>query len=281
MLRIRLRLGLGRWVTMLGMALAVAAPAAAQGVLLTLVDGDAVVIDGARRGAAAPGLRIAPATIVETGAKTTLLRLEWPDKSVIDLGPSTRVMVLPPGFKPRSGRPAAIYLLQGWIKVAGNGTSPAGGVLAPALEVLPFSGAAVVFANKRDGYVFAESGPVEVADRASGGAQRGLPPGGLWSADGTVAARPPADWPPKVPRAFRDTIPMRAALFKDRVVNASALPPPTYVDLADWLAAEPSLRRDFPRRFAALAQDAAFRRALQGRLSAHPEWAPVLNPPQR
>lgn len=254
-----------------------ASAAFAQGAVLTIVDGDAVLVDGVRRVAAAPGVRVNAGTLVETGPNTSLLRLEWNDRTMADLGPATKAMVQPPGLPGRGGKPALLYLLQGWAKLSAEGEG-AGGLLTPGLDVLPFSGVAVVQARKPQGGVFAETGALEVQDRSA--ARRQAVPAGGWYG-GRAEARPPADWLAQVPRGFRDTLPHRAALFKDRSVNAAPLPPPTYTMLSDWLAAEPLIRRDFPRRFEPLAQDAAFRRELQARLSAHPEWGRVLNPPER
>lgn len=259
----------------LGLLAGATLAAQAQSIVITQLDGDAVVIDGSTRTQAVIGQRLAPGALVDTGAKTLLLRLEWPDAGVVDLGPATRAMVVPPGWRARSGRPPALYLLQGWAKVTGQGSAPAGGVVAPQFELLPVAGAVVVFVGGSAHQVFAESGAAEVIVRP-GGAQRGVAPGGLFSGEGPVLARPPADWLQQVPRAFRDPIPRRAAQLKDRTADASVLPPPSYVELQHWLAAEPDLRREFPRRFAALAHDPAFRRALQQRMTSHPEWAAAL-----
>jgi hypothetical protein len=255
-----------RWIAAFGVLLATSA--SAQDVLITWLEGDAVVTDGARRLAAVAGLRVAPGALIDTSASTTLLRLEWSDQVVIDLGPSTRLMVSPTAFRTRAGRPPAVYLLKGWAKLTG------GALLMPQLELLPVAGAAVVFVGAGEPQVFAESGTLDVVDRL-GGTQQGIAPGMLHSG-GAAAARPPAAWLQGVPRAFRDPIPRRIAQFQGRNVDASSLPAPTYGDLADWLQAEPELRRDFPARFAALARDPAFRQAVRLRLSAHPEWAAVL-----
>jgi len=258
----------------LSFSLFLVVPCAAQP-LLTLLEGDAEVIDGARRLAAKPGLRLAPASIVETSAATNLLRLEWPDQGVVDLGPATRVMIAPPGFAARGAKPPMLYLLQGWLKIGG----PAGGVVAPGLELLPVSGAAVVFVGNREQFVFAESGAAEVNERRPGAKPLAVASGGLYAGNGTVLPFAAPTWLQRVPRSFRDSIPRRAAVFKDRPVDASVLGLPTYVMLADWLSAERAVRGDFPRRFGTLAQDAAFRRELQAHLQAHPEWTPVLHPP--
>jgi hypothetical protein len=257
--------------------------AAAQGWIVTLVDGDAVVIEGARRVVAAAGLQPGPGAIVETGVKTALLRLESPEQASIDLGPATKVMLVPPGLPARAGQAPQLYLLQGWAKLTGRGSTAAPGISAPAIELAPFKGAAVVQTLKREQFVFVESGRAEVTERRAGGAAHALAAGEFFAGDanrrGTIAPRPAPGWLDKVPRAFRDPLPLRAAALKDRRVEPSALPDPNYAQLEDWLAAEPDLRRAFPQRFLKLARDPEFRRALQKRITAHPEWGPILNPP--
>ena len=82
-----------------------------------------------------------------------------------------------------------------------------------------------------------------------------------------------------MPRMFRDRIPSQAARLKDAVVDAAPLPAPSYAALRDWLTAEPTIRHDFPRRFAELARSGAFRSSLEAGLAQHPEWKSVLHPP--
>lgn len=267
---------LSAWL-LLGWLTVLALPAFGQP-LLTLLDGEATVIEDARRLAAVPGLRLAPGAIVDTGAGSALVRVEWPDGVVADLGAATRVMVLPPGFAPRAGQPPRLYLLQGWLKLASGGPDATGGVVTPTLELLPFSGAAVVVAERRARYVFAETGALEIVERP-GNRRVALNAGALYAGDDGVLPRPAADWLARVPRPFRDAIPRRAAAFAGREVSGTPLPPPPYAAVADWFAAEPAVRRPFPRRFLSWASDPAFRRELRSRLSAHREWDPVLNPP--
>lgn len=261
------------------LALGAALDVQAQGVVITQLEGGAIVTDGTRRTAALVGQHLGAGALVETGAATALLRLEWPDAAVVDIGPSSQLMVSPPAWHSRSGRPPLIYLRQGWAKFTGqaggmtSGTS--GGVVAPQFELLPTAGAVVMFVGAREQQVFAESGALDLVQRP-GGAQRSVAAGALFNGDGPLLARPPADWLQHVPRSFRDPIPRRAAQLKDRTADASVLPAPTYPDLQPWLTAETELRRDFPRRFGTLAQDPAFRRAVQQHLLSHPEWAALV-----
>lgn len=252
---------------------------------MTLVDGDAVVIEGTRRVVAVAGLPAGPGAIVETGAKTALLRLESPDQVSIDLGPDTKAMLAPPGLPARGGRAPQFYLLQGWAKITSRGAAAAPGALSPAFELGPFNGAAVVQALRREQFVFVESGRAEVGERRPGGVAHRLAAGEFFSGDanrrGSVTPRPAPGWLEKVPRAFRDALPLRAAALKDRRVEPVALPDPNYAQLEDWLGAEPDLRRAFPQRFLKLSRDPEFRKALQKKITAHPEWGPILNPPPK
>lgn len=250
---------------------------AAEGALLTLVDGEVTLIEEARRSAGAAGVRLPAGTLVDVSPASTVVRVEWPGGAALDLAAGARAMIAPPGFAPRSGLAPLAYLLQGWAKLSSAGRDPVAGVVTPALELLPMAGAAVVVADRRERFVFAETGAMELLERP-GGKREALPSGALYGATGTLP-RPAAEWLARVPRGFRDPLPRRAASLAGRGTSAVPLPPPTYAQVADWLAAEPGLRRAFPRRFAAWAEEPAFRRALLANERNHPEWGPVLRPP--
>lgn len=267
------------WFTALLLALA-AWPGVLQAAelpLLTIVDGEVTLVEDARRAAGAPGVKLAPGTLVEVAPTSTVVRIEWPNGAALDLAAGARAMVAPPGFAARNGLAPLVYLLHGWAKLGSAGRDAVGGVVTPALELLPFSGAAVVVVDKRERFVFAETGALELVERP-GGQRETLAAGALHSAAGTLP-RPSAEWLARVPRGFRDPLPRRAGALAGRAATATPLPAPTYAQLADWLTAEPALRRPFPRRFASLADDAAFRRGLLANERSHPEWGPLLHPP--
>jgi len=141
----------------------------------------------------------------------------------------------------------------------------------------------VSFVGAEETWLFVEAGTLNLVERDGAGARIVLKGGESYSraagaAKGSVSPRPSPAQSQRVPRSFRDTLPHRAAAFKDRKVEPKALPPPSVADLADWLAAEPTLRKEFPRRFTARAQDAAFRTELIRQFGDHPEWVPVLYP---
>lgn len=258
--------------------------AAGAGVLLSILDGEAVLRSGAQSMVAAEGLRLPEGTLVETSVGTHLLRLEWPDGNLLDLGPDTRVM-LQPGALGRSGEPApAYYLLQGWAKqVAAKGQVHRGG-LAPQMDVLPGSGVLVLHASDAQTWVFAETGDARLLERAGAAARVALKAGQAYlrqgAARGEVAARPHPEQLKAVPKGFRDSIGPQAARFKGKPEpKPVALPAPSYAALQAWLTAEPALRREFPKRFAPLLKEPGFRAAVEAKLKLHPEWEPVLHPP--
>lgn len=276
---------LGAGLLLAGAANAGPAHAAEGPALVTIVEGPALLIDGARGLQAAPGLRLGAATIVETAATAQFLRIEFNDGSVLDLGPDTKAMVLPPGLAGTSPRGPAFYLLQGWAKHASAGATKPGGLLSFAAEGMQATGTTVSRVTGEGLQLFVETGALQLLERrAKAPNTLNLKAGEFYAREGNdkgqVSPRPQAGFLPAVPRAFRDTIPTRAAALKGARAEPQAAPMPGYAALKPWLTAEPVIRREFPRRFAALAKDAAFRDGLVKNLSAHPEWEPVLFPPK-
>ena len=156
---------------------------------------------------------------------------------------------------------------------------------APGLEVRELKGVSVGFVSRDETLLFLESGDAQLIERRDG---KGTAPLVLRTTEfyarvggdkGTISSRPKAPALQSLPRAFRDTLPRRAAAFKNRDVEAKTLAPPSYAELEAWLTGEPALRRPFPRRFAARAREPEFRRALIANLAASPEWRPLLFPP--
>lgn len=275
------------------LALALPVPllgAAPAPVRITIVDGAAVVIDGARRFTATEGQALGERALIETGPGAVLLRLEWPDGSAADLGPATRVMVSPgagPGAVAASGaRPPAFYLLQGWAKQTAAATQPPLGLQTPSLRVDVRQGAVLAFESAAEAFLFVESGSATASARGVVAAPQSSAPVAL--AGGAVYHRADAGWQAqgraspaqlqRVPPGLRTSLPLRGARFAGKAVVASPLPAPGYPELQPWLSAERALRQDFPRRFGALAADPAFRKGLQDHLAAHPEWSAVLHP---
>jgi hypothetical protein len=124
---------------------------AAEPAVLTVLQGEATLLVGARALVAVAGARLPAGSIVETSEQTGLLRLEWADGSRLDLGASTHVM-LQPAASPRS----LAYVLRGVVKQ--TQTSPTAGQLSPAFEMKPFQGVVVTQIGPEGAVLFAESG---------------------------------------------------------------------------------------------------------------------------
>ena len=250
---------------------------------MTIVDGESVLIDGARGTLAIEGQKVGDETLVRTGPKTTLLRVEWPDGSAADFGPDTEAMLNPAGFGLRGGRTPSVYLMRGWLKLSAMGSGPSAGLLAPRVDVQPFKGALVVMVAGDETWLFAEGGSAPLIERGLKPASNLTLKNGevyvrMGAAKGAVAPRPTPAQMKRVPRGFRDSLPLRSAALKDKSVNPKAAPAPSYADLRDWLQAEAPLRRNVTRRYAERARDPAFRAGLAENLARHPEWEPVLFP---
>jgi hypothetical protein len=267
-------------------AAAVAATVAGPGEgVVTILEGDAWVLQGSTdRVAGAEGLKLRPGAIVETGARTALLRIEL-GGTAIDLGPDTRAMLWPAGFAARGEPPASLYLQRGWTKISAPQGATAVGLVSPAFSLPSLQGVAVAFIGADEAVLFLESGSARLVERRGA---KGASPIALRNSEcyvqagtarGTVLPRPAAAMLERMPRAYRDTLPLRAARFEGRDVEGRALDAPSYAELQSWLDGEEALRRPLVRRFAARAREADFRRELIAHLPAHPEWRPVLYPP--
>jgi hypothetical protein len=270
------RLAAGGVAALLGLALPVVGVRAAEAPgVLTLLDGEAQLIVGARVLVAATGLRLPAGSIVETDDKTALLRVEWPDGSRIDLGPATRVMLRP------AGAPKALaYVLRGVVKQTQDQATA--GLVSAEFELKPFQGVVVLDAGEAAQVLFAERG-TESAIGRRGNVALSLKPGQAAvapaGAPATVQPRPPVGWLAGIPRAFRDTLPSRLAQASALAPAPKAKPAPAYAAVQPWLAAEPLLRRELPQRWSAWLDDRAFREAVLARLPQHPEWEPLVRPP--
>lgn len=265
-------------VPMLGVA---AAPLAT----VTIVDGDApTIMRDAAKLSAAEGVRLFADDIVESPDKTRLVRIEFADGTILDLGPNTRLLLAPrlTGAK-RSGK---VYLMQGFVKLTVPKGTPAGAatLTSPAFDVSWLTRDVVLQVLPDESYAFAESGDVSLAERA-GGKEVGnhkLKSGEFYARGGdnkvTVSGRPAPGFIQRLPRAFLDTLPSRAELFKTREVEPKPIGAIAYADAQPWIDAEAALRPGFVTRWKAQARNPEFRKGLVAQIAAHPEWDRTLFP---
>lgn len=253
--------------------------------IVTIVEGEIFATRESTRFALAEGVRIVADDIVETAAQAKLARIEFSDGIVLDIGPNTRVLMTPrfPGER-GSSRAAKLYVLQGWAKITVPKSLAAASFASESFDLTGIARDAVLHVEPTASAVFAESGELTLVERSKGkaGATVKLKSGEFLTrageAKGVLAQRPAADFIQRVPRAFLDTLPARAALFAAREVPAKRLAPITYADVQAWVDAEAGLRPLFVTRWRALAQNSEFRKGLVAGLRAHPEWDRTLFP---
>ncbi|MBC7955761.1 MAG: hypothetical protein H7Y33_07825 [Cytophagales bacterium] len=259
--------------------------AAAPLATATIVDGEVVLIRDATRMLLAEGVRLAKDDIVETTDMGRLVRIEFSDGLMLDLGPGTRVLLSPRLSGDKARAQSKAHLLSGSAKLTvSKGRPPAADVMSsPAFDVTGMVRSAVFVVLPTEAHAFAESGELVLRERAGAkaGAIHSLKGSEFFSQQGseksTITPRPTPAFIQRLPRPFVDALPSRAALFKDRDVVPKRLGDITYADVAGWIDAD-GLRAGFVTRWKALAQDAEFRKGLIANLRNHPEWDRTLFP---
>ncbi len=250
---------------------------------LTILDGGARVIRGATQSAAVIGMVIKDGDIVESASASTLVRVEFSDRSLVDLGPATRVWVRPT-FKPSAGFvPGTIYVLDGWIKlVAAPGEGAGVAIEAPSAKLLT-RGTCVFESRGTTASVFAEAGDTRVVSKLS----LRSPPASLASGqflvlaegkDAQTSARPPLTWLQGVPRAFKDFLAPRAERFGTREPAPAPAQAVDYAAIEPWLKSEPAARKALMPRWQSRASEPTFRKALIESMRNHPEWDRIVFP---
>jgi hypothetical protein len=251
--------------------------------LLTMVDGDVVVVREARSFAAAEGASLYDQDIVRSREGTRLVRIELDDGTLLDLGPGTELL-LQPHVALAGAESGVVYLLRGWLKVstaAANGAT-AVALTTPRIGVARLAGSVVLAVQPQGSFAFVETGHADALERggAKPGTAQALNDGDTFvlraALPAVVARRPPAEMLDSMPRAFADTLPRRASRWSAHRVEPAAFDTPSHADLSGWLHAEPAVRLSLVKRFAPLARDARFRASLMAELRALPEWNRVL-----
>jgi hypothetical protein len=262
-----------------------AIPALARGAesvpTITIVEGNAAILRGGSRLAAAEGVRLQVDDILETPSRA-FLRLEYAPGPILDLGTGTRLML--GSYAPTGNARPALYLLAGWLKLTrrGEAGNQVVGVASPRMDLTDLKGVSVMRVGMDTSMAFIESGQARVLDhRARSGSWIELQGGEYVEFVGQKmpvrAPRPSAAFVAAVPAPFRDSLPARLPLFAERSVAPRNLGTFDYKDVEAWLN-DRTLGRRLVRVWEVKANDAAFRAGLIENLAAHPEWFPVLYP---
>lgn len=220
------------------------------------------------------GMRLHPGDILETGpTPTAQAQLEFSGGAIVELGPSTQLLVSSAGAT--SGE---MTLVSGWLK--GETTAGAYHYSSPLASATSKGGNLLLHATAEAADIFVERGAATV----SGGTAPILSaPGRIFfarkgSKPVVASERPSAEFIGGMPICFRDFLPPRLPAFAGKKTSA---PKPDheviYADIERWLTL-PALRKQFASRFRSRLQDPAFRQAIEAHQSSLPEWAPYLHP---
>lgn len=252
---------------------------------ITILEGDAFIYRGASRLYANEGVRLESGDIVETAA-SGFMQVELTDQSVMQFGPSTRAMITASAGRQKPER--WLYVMNGWSKVSGSKAAAADGSgfeVRTRLFTMPANAGIVVFVQTpAEAALFVERGDVKLSeDQAAGSAASvSLKSGDYYrrkaNARGAVNPGSNEAFTTGMPRAFRDSLPLRLDRYRNQDVQPKEASDFVYADVEPWLNAEPWLRRPFVQRWRAKARNPAFRAALVASLASHPEWDPILFP---
>ena len=246
---------------------------------VTILEGEALITRAASRLSAAEGVRLQVGDIVETG-DSTFMQAELVDQTVLQMGPKARIMV---GGPVRLKADRTLYALSGWFKLSNarkDGNVRTFEFRSPLIEIGLLPGVVVMQLKTNEATLFAERGDLKLVERPGGpavGVRQGQTYRRTAGARGTLAGTPAA-FVAEMPKAFRDSLPLRADKYREREVQPRAAPDFAYADVEPWLKAETPFRRQFIERWRSKARESAFRSALIANLSSHPEWDPVLFP---
>lgn len=271
---------------LLGLA-GVLAPSAHAAPIATIVEGESSIVRDASRVALAEGVRLANDDLVDTTAQTKLLRIEFDDGLMLLVAPESRLWIAPKFSADRAApRAARLYLLSGTVKLT---TKAETSIATPVFDLKTSGRDAVISVGGSGGAVFAESGDVQIVERtkARNGATTAGPALTVKTGEyyarpgadkGKTAPRPDPEFIKRLPRAFLDPVPSRAAMFAAREVAGKPLGGIDYASAQPWIDAEAALRPAFLARWRPLASQAEFRKGLIAGLRGHPEWDRTLFP---
>lgn len=250
---------------------------------ITILEGEAVIVRGANQFRAAEGVRLAHGDILET-AKGAFVQVELVDQAVLQMGGVGQVMV---GGSSRQKADRTLYAMSGWFKLSSarkEGGARGFEIRSPLFEIAALPAVAVIRIKPEELALFAERGDVRLVERNRGvsSATATIRSGHYYrrsaGARGASGATALAGFVAEMPKPFLDSLPLRAARFKDREVVPKPGAELTYNDIQEWLQAEAPFRRQFVERFRSKTREPAFRAALIANLNSHYEWDPILFP---
>lgn len=217
---------------------------------VTLVEGRSILASGLRGYIPIPGMQLHQCDIVQTG-HGSLLQVEFPDGSRIELGPDSRFLLDVPNPVGSTREVGPHFLHSGWLKltVAKRDNAPPYRINTPYFDLVMNSGVAVL--NVADGgRFFIEKGDALALDPSgtrAGGARMNVAVNQTYSRKSaesrpTVVNRADPAFVKSMPPSFRDTLPAMSARVKGRAAQPQPAPDYDYGAVSAWLNTRPELQ---------------------------------------
>jgi len=245
------------------------------GTVTLLKDTPLRVIRGAAVLEGVEGMRLRQGDFLETGpAGTAQAQLEFPGGAIVELGPSSQVLLFS-----LSANGAEMVVAAGWLK--GETTAGTYRYSSPALSATTKGGNVLVRVDENSAEVFVERGTASVS--AGNATPVVSSPGRIFftrraGKPVAEAGRPSDPFIAAMPVSFRDVLPSRVSRFEGKKP-----PEPrserevSYGDIERLLRLPAGWRKGLVERFRSRLQDPAFRRAIEDHIAALPEWKPILD----
>ncbi|MBV8804210.1 MAG: hypothetical protein JO042_04165 [Sinobacteraceae bacterium] len=249
------------------------------------------LVRGARLFAGTRGTHLSPGDLIKTRPGNILI-LEFKTgpkvTSLAAIGPSSRIYWMDQRDSVK------LAVLSGWIKIDTLTPGQQAMVIAEGarLHAASDAGSYVMHVSDTADEVFHERGSMTLELSHSRGAVN------FRSVDTSVPSRPDqltrrtatgqiqtrlsadATFVNALPPTFLDPIPAGLGAQLYTVAQPQLVRDVAYDDVADWLAAPREWRRGFVHRFRPRLKDPAFFDALDAQMTTHPEWEPILHPPE-
>jgi hypothetical protein len=218
--------------------------------MVTLVEGKSTLASGLHGYIPVPGVQLRQCDIVQTGPES-LVQVEFPDGSRIELGPDSRFLSDVPTHVGSAREVGPYFLGSGWLKltVAKRDNAPPYRINTPYFDLVMNSGVAVL--NVADGgRFFIEQGSALALDPSGtrgGGARMNVAANETYSRKSAesrpaVVNRPDPAFVKSMPPSFRDTLPAMYAKVKGRAAQPRPAPDYDYGAISAWLKTRPELQ---------------------------------------
>ena len=221
------------------------------------------------------GMRVRTGDFLETGPTgTAQAQLEFPGGAIVELGPSSQVLLFS-----LNANTTEIVVATGWLK--GETIAGTFRYSSPLVSATTKGGNVLVRVDENSADVFVERGAASVS--AGNPAPMVSSPERMFftrrpGKPVAAAGRPSDQFVTAMPVSFRDVLPSRISRFEGKKA-----PEPksdhevTYADVERLLRLPAAWRKGMVERFRARLEDPAFRKAIQAHIAALPEWKPVLD----